>query len=138
MIDLTTYQPKGDKKNTDFFTEFLPKVYERRTASGLPEIVDRMAAIVVQVEHGDAIDYMAELAVMGPYRMIDARVTDSHRVYLLQSQPEFPRLIVLEPLVATFEDEITRWNLLYPLAAEEAQRPVHRRGVPSHLGRGRT
>ena len=36
MIDLSTYQPKGDKKNSDFFEEFLPKVYERRPASGSP------------------------------------------------------------------------------------------------------
>ena len=78
-----------------------------------------MAAVVVQVEHGDAINYLAELAVMGPYRFQAARLTDTHKVYVLQSQPEFPRLIVLEPLTATYEDEITRWNLLYPLARKK-------------------
>ena len=117
MIDLATYVPMGDKKNSGFFEEYLPKVFDRRAESGLPEIVDRMAAVVVQVEHGDAVNYIAELALMGPYRLVDARLTDTHKVYLLQSQPDYPRMILLEPLTATFEDEVTRWNMLYPLSA---------------------
>lgn len=116
MIDLSAYEPKGDKKNSDFFTEYLPKVLERRTASGLDEIVGRMAGVVIQVEHGDAVSYLAELAAMGPYRLVDSRLSETHRVFLLRSQPEFPRLVVLEPLSASYEDEVTRWNELYPLS----------------------
>jgi hypothetical protein len=116
MIDLATYTPLGDKKNTDFFDEYLPRIYERRTQSGLDEIVSKMVGVVVQVEHGDAIDYLAELAVMGPYRLVDVRLSETHRIFLLRSQPEFPRMIVLEPLSANYEDEITRWNELYPLS----------------------
>ncbi len=78
-----------------------------------------MAALVVQVEHGDGVDYMAELAAMGPYRFQVGRLTDTHKVYVLQSQPEFPRLIVLEPLVRGYEDAVTRWNMLYPLARKK-------------------
>jgi hypothetical protein len=116
MIDLKTYKTLGDKKNSEFFEEYLPKVYERRTAAGLGDIVGEMAAVVIQVEHGDAINYIAELAVMGPYRLVDSRLTETHRVFLLISQPAFPRLIVLEPLTATYEDETTLWNELYPLS----------------------
>jgi hypothetical protein len=115
-MDLLNYTPLGDKKNSEFFESYLPKVYARRAASGLDELVKEMAAVVIQVEHGDAVKYLAELAVMGPYRLIDAALTDTHRVFLLRSQPEFPRLIVLEPLIAKYEDEITRWNELYPLS----------------------
>ena len=39
MMDLATYTPMGDKKNSDFFEEYLPRVYERRAQSGLNEIV---------------------------------------------------------------------------------------------------
>jgi hypothetical protein len=119
LEDLSTYAPMGDKKNSEFFEEYLPRVYDRRAQSGLNEIVGNMAAVVVQVEHGDAVNYMAELAVMGPYRLQASRLTDTHKVHVLQSQPEFPRLIVLEPLTATYEDAITRWNLLYPLARKK-------------------
>ena len=118
-MDLATYTPMGDKKNSDFFEEYLPKVYERRQASGLDQIVGNTAALVVQVEHGDAVDYMAELTAMGPYRFVAARLIDTHKVYVLQSRPEFPRMIVLEPLTATYEDNVTRWNMLYPLAKKK-------------------
>jgi len=118
-MDLATYTPMGDKKNSDFFNEYLPRIYERREQSGLNQIVGNMAAVVVQVEHGDAVNYLAELAVMGPYRLVEARIGETHRYYVLKSQPEFPRLIVLEPLTPGYEDNITRWNLLYPLASKK-------------------
>ncbi|MEL7208293.1 MAG: hypothetical protein AAGK32_08710, partial [Actinomycetota bacterium] len=116
MIDLSTYEPKGDKKNSEFFEEYLPKIYERRAAAGLEELVGEMAGVMIQVSHGDAVDYLAELALMGPYRLTDSRLTESHRVFVLQSQPEYPRLVVTEPLSADFRDGITRWNELYPLS----------------------
>jgi hypothetical protein len=116
MIDLASYQSLGDKKNSVFFEEYLPKIYERRAEAGLDELVGEMAAAVIQVQHGDAIAYLAELAMMGPYRVTDCRLMETHRVFLLTSQPEFPRLIVLEPLSPSYEDEVTRWNELYPLS----------------------
>ena len=119
MIDLATYKPMGDKENSAFFWEYLPKIYARRAECGLDDIVGDMAAVVVQVEHGDAIGYLAELAVMGPYRLMEARLTETHKVYLLQSSPEFPRMLVLEPLSPTFTDKITEWNMMYPLAARK-------------------
>jgi hypothetical protein len=116
MIDLADYTPLGDKKNSEFFDEYLPRIYERRAACGLGDIVGNMAAVVIQIEHGDAVAYLAELALMTPYRVIDSRLGECHRVFVLQSQPEFPRLILLEPLSPSYEDEMTRWNSLYPLS----------------------
>lgn len=116
MIDLKTYEVMGDKKNSDFFNEYLPRIYERRAAAGIDDLVGQMVAVVIQVDHGDAVNYLAELAVMGPYRLTDARLTETHRVFLLRSQPDYPRLIVLDPLAADYEDAVTRWNALYPLS----------------------
>jgi hypothetical protein len=116
MIDLTSYQSLGDKENSRTFEEYLPRIYQRRESAGLGELVGNMAAVVIQVEHGDAVNYIAEQALMGPYRLIDSRITETHRVFLLRSQPDYPRMIVLEPLSAGYEDEITHWNRLYPLS----------------------
>jgi len=118
MLDLATYRPKGDKRNTPFFEEHLPRVYERRARSGLHQLVGPMAAVVIQVDHGHAVPYLAELTLMGPYRYRECWLMETHRVYLLAADPACPRLIVLEPLTATFEDEVTRWNAMYPLSAE--------------------
>jgi hypothetical protein len=116
-MDLAAYQPKGDKRNTPFFEEHLPRVYERRACSGLDQLVGAMAAVVIQVDHGLAIPYLAELTLMGPYRHRECWLMETHRVYLLAADPAWPRLIVLEPLTNAYEDELTRWNAMYPLSA---------------------
>ena len=117
MLDLSTYEPKGDKKNSCFFVDNLARVYERRSRSGLTQLVGAMAAVVIQVDHGDGLAYMAELALMGPYRFRECWLNETHRIHLLEADPLWPRLILLEPLNRGFEDEATRCNRMYPLAA---------------------
>ena len=117
MIDLATYEPRGDKKNSSFFEDNLPRVYERRSQSGLTQLVGAMAAVVIQVDHGDGLAYMAELALMGPYRFRECWLNETHRIHLLEADPLWPKLILLEPLNRGFEDEATRCNRMYPLAA---------------------
>ncbi|MEX0866393.1 MAG: hypothetical protein WD030_03475 [Pirellulales bacterium] len=116
-IDELTYPPKGDKKNSAFFDEYRLRIYERRRASGLEDLLQQMRGVVVQVECGDAAPYLRELYLMGPYRFQAGFVSATHKVYVLMSQPKFPRLFVLEPLSADYSDEITMVNRLYPLAA---------------------
>ena len=115
-IDELTYQPKGDKKNSEFFEEYRMKIYERRKSSGVEDLLSQMLGVVIQVEHGDAIAYLHELYLMGPYRFQAGFTSATHKIYVLQSQPEFPRIFVLEPLLADYCDEITMLNRLYPLA----------------------
>ncbi len=137
MMDLATYTPMGDKKNSDFFEEYLPKVYERRAAVRAGRDRRQHGGVVVQVEHGDAINYLAELAVMGPYRLQSARLTDTHKVYVLQSQPEFPRLIVLEPLTRDLRGRHDPLEHALPARPEQAERALHRRGLPGASRRRR-
>ena len=118
-MDLANYTPMGDKENSPFFNEYLLKIYDRRRECGLDDVVGDMRGVVVQVQTGDAINYLAELAAMGPYRFVDARVSSTHRIYFLQSAPEFPRLFVLEPREPHYEDRMTQWNLMYPLSARK-------------------
>ncbi|MEM7222642.1 MAG: hypothetical protein AAF495_06670 [Pseudomonadota bacterium] len=115
-LDLMTYEPKGDKKNSDFFNEYRLKIYERRKSSGLEDLLDRLRGIVVQVEHGDALAYMEELYLMTPYRFSCARLNETHKVFFLENKPETPHLIVLEPLSPNYNDDMTRLNMLYPMA----------------------
>ena len=49
-LDITTFEPLGDKKNSDFFNEYRLKIYERRRRSGIEELLDKICALVVQVE----------------------------------------------------------------------------------------
>ncbi len=118
-MDLMTYEPLGDKKNSDFFNEYRLKIYQRRKESGLEDLLGNLCALVVQVETGDALAYMQELYMMTPYRFTSAFLNETHKIYFLQSKPEFPRFIVLEPLDPGFTDDIKRLNNLYPLARKK-------------------
>jgi hypothetical protein len=118
-IDVMQYPPRGDKKNSAFFDEYRLKIYERRRSSGLDDLLSTMKAVVVQVEQGDALPYLCELYLMGPYRFTAAFTNATHRIYVLTSQPEFPRMLVLEPLSADYSDELTMLNRLYPLSSKK-------------------
>lgn len=118
-IDPFNYQPVGDKKNSDYFNEYRHKIYQRRKSSGLEELLQEVCALVVQVETGDALPYMEELYLMTPYRFRDAYLNETHKIYILESRPEWPRYIILEPLASNFEDDLTRLNMLYPLARKK-------------------
>ena len=119
-VDPLTYQPKGDKKNSEFFETYKVKIYERRKSSGLEELLGNLRALVVQVEHGDAFAYLQELYLMGPYRFVAAFQNDTHRIFVLQSHTDYPRFILLEPLSTEYVDEITMKNRLYPLSSAKA------------------
>ncbi len=114
-----TWEPLGDKKNSDFFNEYRLKIYERRRVSGLEDLLGRICGLVVQVDHGDALAYMEELYLMTPYRFSCARLNETHKVYFLRAKAEQPRFIVLEPLSHDYVDDLTRLNLLYPRAREK-------------------
>ncbi len=118
-LDLAEFEPLGDKKNSDFFNEYRLKIYERRKTSGLEELIDRICALIVQVETGDALSYLEELYLMTPYRLLCSYLNETHKIFFLESKPEFPHFIVLEPLDAHFTDDLTRLNMLYPLARKK-------------------
>jgi len=120
-IDLNTYTPKGDKKNSEFFDEYRMKIYERRQNSGLEDLLETICAVLIQVDHGSAIAYLRELYLMGPYRFTAAFQSETHRIYVLTSRPDFPRLFVLEPRSADYVDEISLFNRLYPLSLATPQ-----------------
>lgn len=116
-MDLMTYAPVGDKKNSDFFNEYRLKIYDRRRSSGLEDLLGAMRGVVLQVETGDGIACLEELYQMTTYRLVSTRLLETHRCYVLANVPEQPRLFLLEPLATSFEDGLTRLNRLYPLAA---------------------
>jgi hypothetical protein len=118
-LDIMSYQPVGDKKNSDFFNEYRLKIYQRRKSSGLEELLEHICALVVQVETGDALAYIEELYLMTPYRFRDAYLNETHKIYILEGKTEWPSYVVLEPLNSNFSDDLTRLNMLYPLASKK-------------------
>ena len=106
------FQRQGDKKNSDYFEEYIEKIYERREKSGLNDLLGNIRAITIQVE--DAQGYMEELYLMTPYRFHLAFNTDSHHIRILRIKPEYPDLILLQPNAADYHDIFSDLNNLYP------------------------
>ena len=118
-LDVMSYTPVGDKRSSDFFNEYRLKIYQRRKAAGLDEMLGRIRALVVSVETGDALSYLQELYLMTPYRIHSVYQNDTHKIYILKSDADMPRYVVLEPLSADFIDDLTRLNMLYPLSRKK-------------------
>lgn len=114
------FKVTGDKENSKFFNEYLPKIYDRREASGLDDLFVGMRAVVVQVAHGESLKYLMELYLMTPYRFYKGYICDTHKVYILQNKSDYPYLIVLEPLGEDYSDVFTAMDSLYPRAAEKS------------------
>jgi len=119
MINPLNYTPKGDKHNSAYFDEYRIKIYERRIASGLSDLIGNICAIVVQVQTGDAIPYLKELSMMTPYRYQRSFLNDTHKIYCLVNKKNTPVFFVTEPLNPFFKDDITRINKMYPNAREK-------------------
>lgn len=117
-IDLMNYKPAGDKKNSEMFDEYRLKIFDWRKSTGLQDNIKHIRALVIQVEHGDAIDYINELYFMTPYRFAAAYRNKTHNVYIMTNHQgsEMPAYIILEPLTKDFVDDITHLNVLYPIA----------------------
>ncbi|MCV0425411.1 MAG: hypothetical protein K5905_08050 [Roseibium sp.] len=118
-FDYAGYQPKGDKKNSEFFETYRHKIYERRQSSGIDDNVGHMKAMIVQVEAGDGVATMAEIHRMTPNRYHSSYISQTHKLHVLHTKPEFPALIIKEPLSSNYEDYIKRLNVLYPLARQK-------------------
>ncbi len=119
MINPLTYISKGDKKNSEYFDEYRLKIIERRQSSGLNELIGDIAAVITQVQTGDAFAFIQELYAMTPYRCQASYISKTHKIYCLVNHPDSPAYLVIEPLAENFIDDITRINQLYPNAREK-------------------
>jgi len=115
-IDLETYRPKGDKKNSEFFDEYRLKIFQRRKSSGIEDLVGNMKAWVTQVEPGTSLDTMVELYLMTPYRYSASYIGLTHKFCVLHNRPEYPALVLMEPLSDAFEEYVCRINRMYPMS----------------------
>lgn len=119
MPKLAQLKREGDKKNSDFFEEYLLKIYDRKEQTGIYDMVDRIRAIVIQVEHGEVLKYLMELYLMTPYRFYRGFIGDSHKCYFMKIKDDFPYLVILEPLEKSYFSKLTAIDTLYSRAKEK-------------------
>lgn len=110
-MDLTKYEPIGDKKNSKFFNEFLQKIYSYRDKSGLTENIQKIHSFHIQIDPGTAADYISELLLMTPFQYDYSVVSGHHKYHILKVTDQNPLYIIHEPL----HEEATHSNKTYHL-----------------------
>lgn len=105
------FERNGDKENSDFFEEYLLKIYKSRDESGLTDNIGDIHSIYIQVDPGTARDYIAELSVMTLYHYQRSFEHNGFRYHLLRVSDKNPDYLVMEPLKDQ-KDDIWAMNQL--------------------------
>lgn len=123
IINPLEHKLLGDMKYTAIFSEYLPKIYERRMSSGLEGLLGDMQGVVIQVQAGNGVAYLKELYTKTPYRFTSGYANKTHKIYCLKNSnnSNTPVFFVLEPLSKTFSDNINSINSLHPSSATKKQ-----------------
>ena len=88
----------GDKRNSDYFEEYLLKIYHERDKSGLTENLQNIETVVLQIDSGEVRNYITELSIMTPYQYVRSFEDEMFRYHLLDISHDNPDFLIREPL----------------------------------------
>lgn len=117
MLCSTNLPRFGDKKNSDFFEEYLQRVLEERDRSGLTEMIGGIEALMISVEPGNSVEYIAELTLMTPYCYLVTLDSPKHMTHVLRIDMNSPDILLREPKNPEHGDIFRSLNDLYPVGA---------------------
>jgi hypothetical protein len=113
----------GDKLNSDFFETYLPRLLEERDHCGLTDKIGGIEALMITVEPGNSIAYIAELALMTPYHYLVTLDSPRHLTHILRIDMNSPDILLREVKNPDYYDIFRNLNDLHPVGA---QRPHSR------------
>ncbi|MEQ1629742.1 MAG: hypothetical protein ABL873_04450 [Gallionella sp.] len=104
----------GDKHNSDFFESYLPRILAERDRCGLTEMIGGIEAMMITVEPGNAIEYIAELALMTPYHYLVTLNSPRHFTHILRIDMNSPDILLREVKNPDHYDIFRSLNDLHP------------------------
>ncbi|MDP3308374.1 hypothetical protein [Methylotenera sp.] len=113
------FQRHGDKVNSAWFEEFLPKLLEDRDRIGLTDMVHEIDAMMITVEPGCSVAYISELALMTPYHYLVTLESESHWTHVLRIDMNSPDIIVREVRDPNLHGIFRSLNDVYPIGAHK-------------------
>lgn len=109
----------GDKINSDFFNEYLIRLMEDRDSLGLSEMIFEIEAMMITVEPGRAVEYIAEICLMSPYIYVESLESQSHFTHILRVDLNYPDLIIREVKRNDIRGIFRSLNEVYPVGANK-------------------
>lgn len=123
MLKSTGFARNGDKSNSDFFETYLKRLLEERDRCGLTDMIGRIEALMITVEPGNSIEYIAELALMTPYHYLVTLDSPRHWTHILRIDMNSPDILLREVKNPDYYDIFRSLNDLHPAGS---QRPHSR------------
>ena len=114
-----SFQRHGDKQNSGFFEEYLQKLLEERDRVGLTGLIGEIDAMMLTVDPGHSIDYIAELALMTPYHYLVTLESETHWTHILRIDMNSPDLLVREVKDPNIRGIFRSLNEVYPIGARK-------------------
>ena len=109
----------GDKENSTFFEKYLVRLLEERDRVGLSDMIFQIDAIMLTVDPGHSIAYIAELCLMTPYHYLVTLESESHWTHILRISLDYPDLIVREVKDPKIQGIFRSLNEVYPIGSRK-------------------
>lgn len=108
---------QGDKRNSEFFETYLVRLLEERDRVGLTDLIHEIDALMITVEPGHSIDYVAELALMTPYHYLVTLESEQHLTHVLRIDYDSPDLLIREVKDPNTRGIFRSLNEVYPVGS---------------------
>jgi len=108
---------QGDIKNSGFFDEYLYKLLEERDKLGLTELIREIDALMLTVDPGKSIEYIAELSLMSAYVYLYTLESESHWSHVLRIADDYPDLVIREVKHESIRGLFRSLNEVYPVGS---------------------
>jgi hypothetical protein len=119
MTSTIGYPRHGDKQNSAFFEEYLIRLLEERDRVGLSDLIREIDALMITVEPGHSIRYVAELALMTPYHYLVTLDSESHWTHILRIDMDSPDILVREVKDPGIQGIFRSLNEVYPIGTHK-------------------
>jgi len=119
MLNSLSFARHGDKLNSAFFDEYLIKLLEERDRSGLTDNIHEIDAVMITVDPGHSIRYIAELALMTPYHYLVTLESESHWTHILRIDMNSPDFLVREVKDPNTRGIFRSLNEVYPIGVHK-------------------
>lgn len=118
-INSLKFARHGDKENTSFFEENLQRLLAERDQLGLTEMIHEIDALMISVDHGHSLQYVAELALMTPYHYLVTLETEKHWLQVMRIDLNSPDILLREVKDPSSRDIFSSLNEVYPVGAKK-------------------
>ena len=119
MINSISFSRHGDKQNSAFFEDYLQRLLEERDRTGLTSLIHEIDALMITVDPGHSVDYVAELCLMTPYHYLVTLESESHFTHILRVNMDHPDLLVREVKDHAVRGIFRSLNEVYPIGARK-------------------